>query len=62
MLATLGRPPAGDGFAVEVKYDGQRGLIVVDDDDLSVFTRNGADITSLGVGVLRMVENPTSRR
>jgi ATP-dependent DNA ligase len=49
MLATLGRPPAGDDFAVEVKYDGQRGLIVVDDDGLAVFTRNGADVTSLGV-------------
>jgi len=44
MLATLGRPPAGDEFAVEVKYDGQRGLIVVDDDGLAVFTRNGADV------------------
>ncbi|CAA0127335.1 Multifunctional non-homologous end joining DNA repair protein LigD [Mycolicibacterium vanbaalenii] len=45
MLATLGRPPAGDDFAVEVKYDGQRGLVVVDDDGLAVFTRNGADVS-----------------
>lgn len=45
MLATLGRPPAGDDFAVEVKYDGQRGLIVVDGDDVAVFTRNGAEVS-----------------
>lgn len=45
MLATLGRPPAGDGFATEIKYDGQRGLVVVDDEGVAVFTRNGADIT-----------------
>lgn len=45
MLATLGQPPAGDGFAVEVKYDGQRGMIVVEDDGLVVFTRNGADVS-----------------
>ena len=59
MLATLGRPPAGDEFAVEVKYDGQRGLIVVDDDGLAVFTRNGADVTSLGVDVLRSALCPS---
>lgn len=45
MLATLGPPPAGDDFAVEVKYDGQRGLIVVDEDGLAVFTRNGAEVS-----------------
>ena len=45
MLATLGRPPDGNDFAVEVKYDGQRGLIVVDDDGLAIFTRNGADVS-----------------
>ena len=45
MLATLGRPPVGDDFAVEVKYDGQRGLIVVDEDGVSVFSRNGAQVS-----------------
>lgn len=45
MLATLGPPPAGDDFAVEVKYDGQRGLIVVDEHGLAVFTRNGAEVS-----------------
>ncbi len=45
MLATLGPPPAWEEFAVEVKYDGQRGLVIVDDDGVTVFTRNGADVT-----------------
>ncbi|BBY96338.1 ATP-dependent DNA ligase (plasmid) [Mycobacterium gallinarum] len=45
MLATLGRPPTGDDFAVEVKYDGQRGLVVLDDDGLAVFTHNGAEVS-----------------
>ena len=46
MPPPLGRPPSGDGFAVEVKYDGQRGLIVVDDDGVAVFTRNGENMTA----------------
>lgn len=45
MLATLGTPPAGDGFAVEVKFDGQRGLVVVESDEVVVFTRNGAEVS-----------------
>ena len=61
MLATLGQAPHGGQFAVEVKFDGQRGMLTVDP-RVRVTSRNGADITSLGVGVLRMVENPTSRR
>lgn len=61
MLATLGPAPSGDQFAVEVKFDGQRGILTVDR-RVRVTSRNGADVTSLGVGVLRMVENPTSRR
>src|SRR4051812_44972653 len=46
MLATLGQPPTRSGdFAVEAKYDGQRGLAVVDDGVVTLLSRNGADIT-----------------
>jgi ATP-dependent DNA ligase len=46
MLATLGRPPARFAdFAVEAKYDGQRGLPVVHGDAVTPLSRNGADIT-----------------
>ena len=46
MLATLGRPPARFAdYAVEAKYDGQRGLAVVDSGVVNLFSRNGADIT-----------------
>ena len=44
MLAILGKPPTGDGWAVEWKFDGQRGLIVIDD-GVTVYSRNGADVT-----------------
>ncbi len=52
MLATLGTPPTGDGHAIEWKFDGQRATLVVDDDEVTVFSRNGADVSSLGVDVL----------
>lgn len=46
MLATLGAPPpSGDGYATEVKLDGQRGTVLVSDGRVIVFSRNGADIT-----------------
>jgi bifunctional non-homologous end joining protein LigD len=46
MLATLGRPPAQYAdFAVEAKYDGQRGMAVVDRGQVMLLSRNGADIT-----------------
>ena len=46
MLATLGRPPSRlTDFAVEAKYDGQRGLAVVDGGAVTLPSRNGADIT-----------------
>jgi len=45
MLATLGRPPARfTDFAVEAKYDGQRGMAIVDGDNVTLLSRNGADI------------------
>lgn len=53
MLATLGQPPARFAdFAVEAKYDGQRGIPVFDDRGATLLSRNGADVTSLGVDVL----------
>lgn len=51
MLATLATAAPGDGHALEWKFDGQRATVVVDD-EVTVFSRNGADVTSLGVDVL----------
>jgi hypothetical protein len=48
MLVTLGKPPTGDGWAVEWKFDGRVRLIVIDD-GVTVYARNGADFYSLGV-------------
>lgn len=46
MLATLGQPPERfANFAVEAKYDGQRGLAVMDGGVVKLLSRNGADIT-----------------
>ncbi|WP_082658384.1 RNA ligase family protein [Mycobacterium gordonae] len=46
MLATLGDPPVDEGWSVEWKFDGQRGLIVADQHgDVAVYSRNGALIT-----------------
>ena len=44
----LGKPPTGDGWAVEWKFDGRVRLIVIDD-GVTVYSRNGADFYSLGV-------------
>jgi len=46
MLATLGTPPStGAGVATEVKLDGQRATVIVADGEVTVFSRNGADVT-----------------
>ncbi len=45
MLATLGQPPAGEGWAFEMKWDGQRAVTDVRDGDVRLFSRNGNDIT-----------------
>ena len=51
MLATLGRPPARfTDFAVEAKYDGQRGVAIVDGDEVTLLSRHGADITGRSRG------------
>lgn len=52
MLATLGTPPAGNGYATEWKFDGQRATVVINRDAVTVFSRNGADVTSLGVALM----------
>lgn len=46
MLATLGPPPSGDGWAVEYKWDGFRGRCIIEPFAVKVFSRNAADITS----------------
>src|SRR5690348_14346026 len=46
MLATLGKPPKRFAdYAVECKYDGQRGLAVVDHGEVTLLSRSRADIT-----------------
>lgn len=45
MLATLGPPPAGDQWAVEWKFDGQRANLIVDRGEVVTFSRNGADVS-----------------
>lgn len=49
MLATLGPPPTGDQWAVEWKFDGQRAALIADRGEVLIFSRNGADVSSLGV-------------
>lgn len=46
MLATLGPPPSGPGWAVEYKWDGFRGRCLVDGSSVKVFSRNAADVSS----------------
>lgn len=46
MLATLGTPPDEDGYAVEVKFDGQRATVIVADGTVTVFSRNGLDVST----------------
>ncbi|MGH3645151.1 MAG: non-homologous end-joining DNA ligase [Mycobacterium sp.] len=46
MLATPGQPPSRfDEFAVEAKFDGQRGIAILDHDRVTLLSRNGADVT-----------------
>lgn len=46
MLATLGRPPVGEGWAFEMKWDGQRAVTEDRDGAVRLFSRNGNDITT----------------
>jgi bifunctional non-homologous end joining protein LigD len=46
MMPTLvDRPPMGDDWSTEIKFDGWRCQIVIDADGVRVFTRNGHDWT-----------------
>ncbi|MBL8658723.1 MAG: DNA ligase D [Rhodospirillales bacterium] len=46
-LATLAeKPPDGDGWLHEIKFDGYRALVRVDAGDVRIFTRNGHDWTA----------------
>jgi bifunctional non-homologous end joining protein LigD len=46
-LATLvDRPPPGDGWSFEIKFDGYRLMVRVEDGRVSLFTRNGHDWTA----------------
>jgi bifunctional non-homologous end joining protein LigD len=46
MLATLGQPPQPfTDFAVEAKFDGQRGIAIFDGGVVTLLSRNGANIT-----------------
>src|SRR6476619_6097513 len=46
MPALVATPPEGDGWIHEVKFDGYRSQIVIDKDDVRIFTRRGLDWTS----------------
>jgi bifunctional non-homologous end joining protein LigD len=46
MLGTLGQPPQRfANFAVEAKYDGQRGMAIIDNRAVTLVSRDGAIIT-----------------
>jgi bifunctional non-homologous end joining protein LigD len=46
MLATVGRLPAGSGWAYEFKWDGVRAVAYVEHDQVTVLSRSGRDVTS----------------
>ena len=46
MLATLGQLPKSDGWAWEMKWDGQRAIARVDAGSVRLSSRNGNDITA----------------
>ncbi|MCZ4590484.1 non-homologous end-joining DNA ligase [Rhodococcus opacus] len=46
MLATLGSPPGGDDWAVEMKFDGVRAVATITPAAVHLFSRNNADITA----------------
>ncbi|RRI02294.1 ATP-dependent DNA ligase [Mesorhizobium tamadayense] len=46
MPTLVDRPPEGDGWIHEVKFDGYRSQIVIDDGNVRIFTRRGLDWTA----------------
>jgi len=45
MLASVGEPPSGPGWALEFKWDGVRALAAVAGDQVRLYSRRGNDIT-----------------
>ena len=46
MPTLVEKPPEGDGWIHEVKFDGYRSQMVIDEDGVRIFTRRGLDWTS----------------
>lgn len=47
MMPTLvDKPPEGDDWIHEIKFDGYRSQLIIDEDGIRIFTRNGHDWTS----------------
>jgi ATP-dependent DNA ligase len=40
------KPPPGDGWSHEVKFDGYRSQLIIDEDGARIYTRRGLDWTS----------------
>lgn len=45
MPTLVEKPPEGDGWIHEVKFDGYRSQLIIDDDGTRIYTRNGHDWT-----------------
>jgi ATP-dependent DNA ligase len=46
LMPTLVKPPEGDAWSHEVKFDGYRWQIIIDEAGVRIFTRNGVDWTA----------------
>jgi bifunctional non-homologous end joining protein LigD len=44
-LTLVSEPPSGEGWIHEIKYDGYRTLIVIDQGKVRAFSRHGRDWT-----------------
>ena len=46
MPTLVEKPPEGDGWIHEVKFDGYRSQLIIDEDGTRIYKRNGHDWTS----------------
>lgn len=46
MPTLVEKPPEGDGWIHEVKFDGYRSQLIIDEHGTRIYTRNGHDRTS----------------
>lgn len=46
MPTLVEKPPEGDGWIHEVKFDGYRSQLIIDEDGIRIYTRNGHDWTA----------------